>query len=80
MRNLFRAFGLSAVLVTTVLSTSATADTLGTCRTRCTKSGSLPTSVTWTTTAQDCCSGTTNPCPAGYTPIPTSWNGMRCAL
>lgn len=79
MRNLFRILVLAAVLALPNLATAAIGpDPLGTCRTFCLTSGSLPTAVTWSASQSDCCSSTGAPCPPGTTPRPASWNNNFC--
>lgn len=77
MRNLFRIAG--ALTLALIALSTVEAATFGTCVTRCYTSGSF-TFVTTSTTASTCCSDSYNPCPAGSTPIPVSWNGRRCAV
>lgn len=80
MRNLSRAFALTAALSLTALAGLASAASTGTCRVRCLGSGVPPVTYNITTTQSDCCSGNyTNHCPAGSTPATLSWNSTRCA-
>lgn len=78
MRNLLRTLALITGLTLAAFSSSVAA-TLGTCRTFCIGS-TPPAAVTWTATSEQCCGGTTNPCPPGTTPRPISWNGLRCGV
>lgn len=80
MRNLSRTLALTAALLLTGLTTTVSAQTLGSCHVRCL--GAFPIqSYTISTTKADCCSGNyANHCPAGTTPVTGSWNGMRCAF
>ncbi len=75
MRRLLRAVALSSVLTLAALSASS-ALPFGPCRILCT--GTPFTFVTVTSSQEACCGGTLNPCPAGSTPIPISWNGKFC--
>lgn len=75
MRNLLRA--VAALTLALIALSTAEAVTFGTCVTRCYTSSSF-TFVTTTTTGATCCGGSYNPCPAGTTPVPVSFNGRRC--
>jgi len=78
MRNLSRILALNAALILTALTIPASASTLGSCSVRCVNP--LAPGYTFSATKADCCSGNyANHCPAGSTPITTSWNGLRCA-
>lgn len=77
MRNLLRPVG--ALTLALIALTAVEAATIGTCVTRCYTSGSF-TFVTTSTTGATCCGGSYNPCPAGLTPVPVSWNGRRCGI
>jgi hypothetical protein len=79
MRNLSRTLALSAALVLTALTIPAVASPLGNCAVRCVNP--IAPGYTTSTTKADCCSGNyTNHCPAGSTPVTTSWNGQRCTV
>ena len=77
MRNLSRALALAAALILTVLTGQASAATIRDCFVKC--EGAIASSYTIGMTYADCCLGY-GPyyCPAGSTPIPMSWNHMRC--
>lgn len=73
MKNMLRATGIVTILTFTALS-SVNGQAWGTCQTRCRIPGTLPlTIVNWTTSESICCSGTVNPCPAGSTPLFSSY-------
>lgn len=79
MRNLLRA-AFICILVWSVTSVGG-ADTLGTCRVRCTSEISTPgfLSVTVQYVSEgECCGSSDFFCPPGYTGWPYSWNGARC--
>ncbi|HVR99553.1 MAG TPA: hypothetical protein VMW27_23215 [Thermoanaerobaculia bacterium] len=75
MRNLLRAAAACALAL--IALSSVEAALFGTCVTRCYTSSSF-TFVTTSTTGANCCSESYNPCPAGTTPVPVSFNGRRC--
>jgi hypothetical protein len=83
MKNLLRASGLIALLGLMALAIPGRAtQPLGSCQTTCYK-GLSHTSVYWGATLSQCCSGGTNPCPAGYFPAGSSYappagNFMGC--
>lgn len=72
MKNVLRASGVVAAFALTALST-ANAQLPGTCRTRCSTGAPPFTTVTWSASESACCSGTRNPCPAGSTPVFSTW-------
>ena len=79
MRNLSRALALAAALVLTVLTGQASAETIRNCFVKC--EGAAASSYTFGTTYANCCTwDVENHCPAGSTPIPMSWNSMRCVF
>jgi len=81
MRNLSRALALAAALILTGLTAQASAAPLGSCFVRCFGAGFPPPSYTVSATQADCCSGNIpNHCPAGSTPVPSSWNSSRCRV
>jgi hypothetical protein len=88
MKTLLRAFALIAVLAPCSLATSGHAipTTNGTCHTICINPVThTVTPVSRSTTEQECCSGTVNPCPAGSNPTAVSFQPAggslrRCAV
>ena len=79
MRNLSRALALAVALILTVLTSQASAATIRNCFVKCEGAGA--SSYTFGTTYADCCTwDVENHCPAGSTPIPMSWNYMRCVF
>jgi hypothetical protein len=71
MKTMLRILSLSAVLACAAL-TSASASSIGTCKTFCSGPYSSPT-VTWSTYKSRCCGLLTPPCPSGTKATGAMW-------
>jgi hypothetical protein len=89
MKTLLRATALTTALALSLFAMTghaAISSTSGICHTVCINPTTHTfTTVNWSTTEQECCSGTFNPCPAGSNPgavsfQPTGGSTRRCAV